>query len=257
MIILSAGMPRAGSGWYYNLTNDLVVAAGHEDGRKIRKRYHLERVLTEINCNIGTLTVKRLLPVLVPSLLGNTFVIKTHARPTPFAQRLIQRGWLLPTYIYRDPRDAMLSAYEYGMRGLQKGRPNAFSHLTDFEESLDFIMEYVRIWEQWMACSQALHTRYEDLKTDYDREANRLVAFLGLNADDPGISDVLDKHRPEKANAYQKGTHFSVGVSGRFREAYTVEELAILENSLGGYLRKMKYTQSLFSSDENHDYPKQ
>ena len=239
MIILSAGMPRAGSGWYYNLTNDLVGAAGHHDGCEIRKRYHLERVLTEVNCNIGALTTKRLLPVLVPSLLGSTFVIKTHARPTPIAKRLIQRGWLLPTYIYRDPRDAMLSAYEYGQRGLQKGRPNAFSHLTDFEESLDFIMEYVRIWEQWMACSEVLHTRYEDLKTDYDREAGWLAAFLGLNADDPGISDVLDKHRPGKANAYQKGIHFSVGVSGRFREAYTVEEQTILEERLGTYLNRI------------------
>jgi hypothetical protein len=31
MIILSIGMPRAGSGWYYNLTNDLMLAAGAQD----------------------------------------------------------------------------------------------------------------------------------------------------------------------------------------------------------------------------------
>jgi hypothetical protein len=39
----------------------------------------------------------------------------------------------------------MLSAFEYGQRGLQRGRPNAFSHLIDFQKSLDFIMDYVRI----------------------------------------------------------------------------------------------------------------
>ena len=43
MIILSTGMPRAGSGWYYNLTNDLIIAAGYQDGHKIRQRYHLGR----------------------------------------------------------------------------------------------------------------------------------------------------------------------------------------------------------------------
>ena len=55
MIILSVGMPRAGSGWYYNLTNDLILATGGQDARQIRKKYHLGRILTEVNCNIGTL----------------------------------------------------------------------------------------------------------------------------------------------------------------------------------------------------------
>ena len=241
MIILSAGMPRAGSGWYYNLTNDLVIAAGYQDGRQIRKKYHLQRVLTEVNCNIGALTAKRLIPVMIPSLLGNTFVIKAHAGPTSFARRLIERGRLLPTYIYRDPRDAMLSAYEYGQRAVKKGRPNAFSHLTDFQTSLDFILEYVRIWEKWMADESKLHTRYEDLKIDYQREAERLAAFLGLNSNVPPIQEVIEKHRPERARDGQKGAHFSKGISGRFREVFTAEEQKILLGKLGPYLDRMGY----------------
>jgi hypothetical protein len=114
MIILSVGMPRAGSGWYYNLTHDLALAAGCQDAHRIRQRYHLQKVLTEVNCNIGALTPRRLLAVLAPSVLGNTFVIKAHAGPTPFALRLMRSGQLRPAYIYRDPRDAMLSAYENG-----------------------------------------------------------------------------------------------------------------------------------------------
>jgi hypothetical protein len=31
VIILSVGMPRAGSGWYYNLTNELMLAHGAQD----------------------------------------------------------------------------------------------------------------------------------------------------------------------------------------------------------------------------------
>jgi len=242
MIILSAGMPRAGSGWYYNLTNDLIMAAGYQDGREIRQRYHLERVLTQVNCNIGALTTKRLIPVLVPSLLGNTFVVKAHAGPTAFAHRLIRGRHLRPAYIYRDPRDAMLSAYEYGQRGLQKGRPNAFSHLTGFESSLAFILEYVMIWEKWIAIEDALHTRYEDLKSDYEREVIRLVDFLKLDGDDHAIKTVIEKYRPERASEEQKGTHFSKGVSGRFREIYSPEEQQILNQSLGPHLERMGYT---------------
>jgi hypothetical protein len=31
MLVLSAGMPRAGSGWFYNLTHDLLLANGAQD----------------------------------------------------------------------------------------------------------------------------------------------------------------------------------------------------------------------------------
>ncbi len=80
----------------------------------------------------------------------------------------------------------MLSAYDYGQRALQKGRPNAFSHLTDFQKSLDFILEYVHIWEKWMKEKDVLIARYEDLLTDYDNEVARLVPFLKLNPRQPG-----------------------------------------------------------------------
>jgi hypothetical protein len=241
MIILSVGMPRAGSGWYYNLTNDLALASGHQDGRVIRKKYHLGGILTEVNCNIGALTPRRLLMVSVPSLLGNTFVIKAHASPTPFALRMIDWRQLAPAYIYRDPRDAMLSAYENGQRAIEKGRPNAFSHLVDFETSLSFILEYVKISQAWLNISQVLHTRYESLVSDYDVEVSRLVGFYGLDGARHEIQAVVEKYRPEAARSEQKGIHFSQGKRGRFRQKYSPEQQAILADSLGEYLVAMGY----------------
>jgi len=241
MIILSVGMPRAGSGWYYNLTHDLVVACGGQEARQIRQRYHLQRILTQVNCNIGALTPPRLLAVLLPSLLGNTFVIKAHAAPTPMARALIHRGWMRAAYIYRDPRDAMLSAYENGQRALQKGRPNAFSHLTDFEASMAFMLEYLRIWEEWITCPQVLHTRYEDLKDNYDGEVQRLVTFLGLEAQNPAVQTVIERYRPEKARLEQKGVHFRQGKSGRFRQKLTPEQQHLLAQKFEPYLRRMGY----------------
>lgn len=241
MIILSVGMPRAGSGWYYNLTHALALAAGYQDAHSIRQRYHLQRILTEVNCNIGALNYRRLLAVLLPSLLGNTFVIKAHAGPTPFALNLVRRGWIRPAYIYRDPRDAMLSAFENGQRSLQKGHPNAFSHLTSFETSLDFMLDYLRIWEAWMACDQALHSRYEDLLFDYESQASRLVTFLGLDAENESVCAVIEKFRPESARSGQKGLHFSQGKTGRFRHKMSPEQQAILAEKFGPYLQRMGY----------------
>jgi hypothetical protein len=240
MIVLSVGMPRAGSGWHYNLVHDLMKTTGCSDARDIRERYRLQNILTEVNCNIGVLSARRLGMVALPALMGNTFVIKAHAGPTSTSRLLQRLGLLRITYIYRDPRDAMLSAYDYGQRALKKGRPNAFSHLTDFQKSVDFIMEYVRIWDKWMKEKDVLITRYEDLLTNYDKEVAQLVGFLKLNGSSPEAREVIDGYRPGVTEG-QQGLHFYKGKIGRFRESYSAEEQAILKEKLGPYLQRMGY----------------
>jgi Sulfotransferase domain len=243
MIILSIGMPRAGSGWYYNLTNDLMLSSGAQDPRQVRQRYHLQKVLTEVNCNIGALTPRRVLAVLVPSLLGNTFVIKAHAGPTPVALALIRLGFIRPTYIYRDPRDALLSAMENGRRAAEQGRTNAFTPLVDFDTAVDFMLDAVHVWEGWMACDQALHARYEDLLTDYDLQVERLTAFLRLDRSGPGLQQVIDRYRPEVAQPDQKGIHFSQGKIGRFRQKMSPDQQQVLTSALQPYLSRMGYAR--------------
>lgn len=240
MIVLSVGMPRAGSGWHFNLIHDLMKTTGCADARDIREKFRLQKILTEVNCNIGVLSARRLGMVAIPALMGNTFVIKAHAGPTP-TSRLFQRlGLLHITYIYRDPRDAMLSAFDFGQRALQKGRPNAFSHLTNFDKSLAFIMDYVRIWEKWTREKNVLIARYEDLLTNYDSEATRLVEFLRLRANQPDVEKVIEAFRPEKGEG-REGLHFFKGRIGRFRESYSVEQQAVLKEKMGAYLLKMGY----------------
>lgn len=240
MIVLSVGMPRAGSGWHYNLINDLMKTSGAMDAHEIREKYGLQSILTEVNSNIGVLSARRLAMVTLPALMGNTFVIKAHAGPGRTSRLLQSLGLLRITYIYRDPRDAMLSAFEYGQRALQKGHPNAFSHLTDFQTSLDFIMGYVRIWERWVKEEDVLIARYEDLLTDYDNEVARLTNFLKIDQTGPEVREVIERYRPGAADG-QQGLHFHKGRIGRFREFYGQEEQAILKARLGQYLSRMGY----------------
>lgn len=240
MIVLSVGMPRAGSGWHYNLIHDLMQATGCAEAADIRERFRLQDILSEVNCNIGVLSARRLAMVAVPALLGSTFVIKAHSRPTAAFRTLHAVGLIRATYIYRDPRDAMLSAMDYGKRAIQKGRPNAFSYLSDFEQGVDFMMTYVRIWHAWLRERGVLVARYEDLLEDYDKEARRLAAFLGIDLTKPSIAEVLGRFRPERAESRQ-GTHFFKGRIGRFREAFSTEQQAILAEQFGPYLEKMGY----------------
>lgn len=242
MIILSVGMPRAGSGWHYNLVHDLMATTGCDDARDIRTKFGLQGILTEVNCNIGVLSVRRLIMVARPALLGHTFVIKAHSGPTIGARAMIQGGLIRATYIYRDPRDAMLSAFEYGKRVLEKqGRPNAFSHLTDFQKSMGFFSEYMQGWEKWMQVPGVLKSRYEDLLQYYDNEAEKLIKFLGVNPTDEAVKSVMEKYRPTGQAQGQQGTHFFKGQIGRFRECYSAQEQNILAEKFGRYLEKMGY----------------
>ncbi len=240
MIVLSVGMPRAGSGWHYNLIQDLMKTSGCANARDIREKYRLQKILTEVNSNIGVLSARRLAMVALPALLGNTFVIKAHAGPTSASRLLSTLGMLRTTYIYRDPRDAMLSAFDYGQRALVKGRPNAFSHLSDFEKSVDFMMDYVQIWEGWMGEKNALVTRYEDLLMNYDVQSARLVEYLRLDGSSSKVRAVIENYRPEAAEG-QQGLHFFKGKIGRFRDSFTEEQKSVLREKLAVYLPEMGY----------------
>lgn len=241
-LILSVGMPRAGSGWTYNLTHDLIVAAGFQDAREIRKRYHLESVLTEVNCNIGALTLHRLLLVLVPASLGNIFVIKTHAGLTQLARFFIEHEVIKPLYIYRDPRDAMLSAYEYGERSCKSSKTSAFSQLTTIEDAIAFMHDYVEISKTWLACHEALHTRYEDLLLDYDNEITRIVQYLNLDGENRLLKEVIENYRPGGVNSGQRGTHLVRGKIGRYKDKITLEQQSLCLQVFQPYLEEMGYT---------------
>ncbi len=241
MIFLAAGMPRAGSGWHYNLTHDLVLTTGATPATEIRRRYHLSSILSEVNCNIGALTLRRLAMVLIPSLLGNRFTIKVHAHPTKSARWLIRRDRIRATYIFRDPRDALLSAYEYGQRGRQSGRQNAFSHLTSIEAAIQFMSEYVDGWAAWKQLPQVHLIQYERLRDHYRVEAEKLARFLGADPRQPEVQQVLDSYAPERARRGQAGLHFQKGVSGRFRSKMTSEQQQACLAAFGERLESMGY----------------
>ncbi len=241
MIILSVGMPRAGSGWHYNLIHDLVVASGGKSARQIRTDFHLTKILTEVNCNISALTMRRLFLVLPASLAGNTFVIKAHSGATAVGDLFINSDWMKVTYIYRDPRDAMLSAMDFGKRTLEKGRPNAFSHLSDLDISIDFMMKYCKIWETWTSRNSVFSARYEDLLKDYDAEVLKLGAFLRLESKNQEIVDIIEKYRPGQAKEGRDGLHFFKGQIGRFRERFSADEQKLMADKFSPYLIKMGY----------------
>lgn len=233
-------MPRAGSAWFYNLTLDLWLAAGGDNIRDIRKAYHLQTVITEMNHNIDNFTLRKTLMILLPYLMGKSFTIKIHFAPMLLGKALINTGVIRPTFIYRDPRDALLSAYEYGRRVEKTNRENAFSYLDTLEKTIAFMHDYMQDWQTWMQIADPYVFRYEDLLNDYDRQAGRLVNFLEVDPQSPDVQAAIARSRPKDA-ASKDGTHFSKGKIGRFRTIFTPEQIALCEEYFSPYLSEMGY----------------
>lgn len=242
-MVLSVGMPRAGSGWYYNLTKDLVVASGGLNAKEIRTKYPLKRFLTEVNCNLGTLSFYRLIPVLLPLVIERPYVIKLHAERRPLADLLINLGVIKSTYIYRDPRDALLSAYEYGQRMSEKRLENAFTPLTTIEKSINFMASYVKIARGWLSSEHTLAVKYEDFKSNYDHEVSKLITFLEIDPTEKKVKEIIGSYRPEQKGQNRQGLHFVKGKVGRYKDSFTDSQIDQCDRLFGDFLQEYGYSE--------------
>ena len=101
MIVVSAGMQKSGTSWYFNLTNDLLIAGGYQDIHVIRQKFRLHSILRYPNCNIGQLNLSKLGLLTIPHFCGNKFVVKTHKAPSKSLHYLMSLKIIKATYIYR------------------------------------------------------------------------------------------------------------------------------------------------------------
>ena len=91
--ISSCWNARAGSARHYRLIHDLVVSNGGKVSLDIRNKNKLnQHILTEVNCNIGIVNYKRVIPLL-PYTIKDDVVIKTHSGSTRFYDLISRLGW--------------------------------------------------------------------------------------------------------------------------------------------------------------------
>ena len=241
MIVVSASLKKSGSGWYFNMTNDLLVQAGHADVRALRARYGLGSVLKEDNCRINPKGVN-LARLLAPHLRGHTFVVKTHAEPTPSLRLLMATGVTKATYVYRDPRDVVLSVLDHGARVRKEGKTNVLAQFERVEETVRYVKQLLSAWEAWTRMDRTLTVRYEDLVADTPGQLDRLAGFLGLDVTEEALHSVAARYEQSNLDAVvQDRLHFNKGIVGRFRSRMSPEELDLCTEQLGPYLKRMGY----------------
>jgi len=239
-VILSAGMIKAGSAWYFNMTNDLAMFIGWDDPRLIRSTFRLKSVMTEANVNIGKLSTPRFLLAMYPYVLfQKKYVVKSHNAPTPVVKRWLKQGKLMATYIYRDPRDVIVSTMDHSKRVQERGVSSAFTPYNTVEKVLPLLKTNIERWRRWREMPEALLVRYEDLLQDTRGELDRLCEHLGFDVPQETREEIVSRYTTRKSD--QSNLHFNKGITGRYMQSLSTEQINMVEDSIGDALQEMGY----------------
>lgn len=246
MVVLSVGMRKSGSGWFFNMTNELLQAAGHEDVRQVRHHPSLRTLIKGANCRVGGLKLGKLIRLARFHYKGHTFAVKSHSGPALSLPLFTASGIAKVTYTYRDPRDVILSALEHGAAARKAGMAFNLTELKSLEDSIALAKKEIVKWEQWKQYPHVLMVRYEELVADTIGELHRLVTFLGIDVRDEAIQDIARRYDKQvyaqtTDNPILNNLHLNKGIPGRFREEMTPEARALCEEQLGPQLRQMGY----------------
>ncbi len=243
MLIISAGMCKAGSAWYFNMQNDLLKRCDHCDIRQIKDAHGLEDLLQWGNCNIGEVTsdkLAKLAGIISPEQLA---VVKTHCPPLPAIRDGLAAGTLKATYIFRDPRDAAVSAYNHGAKDRAQNYQGPFVDLDTLEKAIHRVGFWIDEWEAWFAQPGVLHVRYEDLLEDPVAELQRFAAYCGLQPSPQVQADIIAAYdKNSLSDDHTKALlHFHAGGTVTFRQTMSPEEQSLCAELHGQRIRRMGY----------------
>lgn len=256
MLVISGGMPRSGSRWYYRVTYALIVAAGNPDARGLQQLYGKE-LPPGLTLKPPTYLYRLIRFNRVSTRYDVTFPVKTHTAPELSIKYFLEHKGIKGTYTYRDPRDVIVSALERGREMRETGAAEryyrigplkTFARLKTLEGAITWmIWQQIPRWKRWMKCRNVLVSRYEDLRTNTEAEIRRLVDFLELDLDDRQIADVMEEFDYESGDKKPDfrtagaGRLVNKGVAGRYKDVFTPEQQDFLNAKLGKYILQMGY----------------
>lgn len=243
------GMQKSGTSWVCNMLVDLVIGQTGRDLRALRAELGLLELLAPYYTPTfrEKLTENRINRLLAASnAIASPFVFKTHRPPTDAVWKLIDSGRAKATYIFRDPRDVLLSALNHGVRERAAGRwpIRGFARLTNIERALRWFERRVYpVYREWSRKEEVLLVRYEDLVSSPVATMQRVAAHVGLNRDVGVITTIVERYAAAsvKTPEIRKALHLSDGPKGKKIESFSPDERAMLDQRLGPILGSMSY----------------
>lgn len=241
MVVLSASMPKSGSAYFYNIINELLIATGKVDARQIKKRRNLDQLMKWHDNNIKTLLFNKLFKLWLISILEGTFAVKTHHPPTLSLKVFNNLGSYKIIYCYRDPRDVLLSALDFGRKIIANGRGHDFPKINDFDESLEHVKLWLCVWKRYYNMSGVLMVRYEDMMERPIEITKQIENYLSISITDKQREEILWKYSRDNPNGDRTGMHFNKARVFRYKQEMLDVQKIKCQEAFGDYINEMGY----------------
>lgn len=241
MLVISAGMQKSGSAYIYNLINDILISSGKPDARKVKDKYGLKEVMKWHNNNIGQLEKGLLTKLVLLSLIEGKFVVKTHSGPSRFHNLLLRLKLIKTIYVYRDPRDVLLSAQDHGRKIIDDGDDHTFAQMIDFNDAFNNVKIWANIFKSYKKNKSVLLIRYEDMIDAPMVELQNICSYLNVGVSEEILKMILTKYDRKNPNANMTGLHFNKGITYRYRNELTDPQIDRFSSELGIVIEEMGY----------------
>lgn len=248
MIVVSAGMVKSGSLWFWNMTNDLLSAGGlKKDGLPpVHSPVEDFIKLKYGKVVIGALSFSQLTKATISHFKGYSYPVKTHSAPT--LPLILFRPWghIKVTYVYRDPRDVVLSVLDHAKKAREEDIALNLRDIHTFEEAVDFVKIQLMIWEKWSYMPGTFKARYEEITANTHHMLRKLADYLDLRVSEDQIKTICNRYS-RKEMSKEKGitnkTHFNQGTTQRFLNQMDQNQIAHCEHAFHPYLERMGYSK--------------
>ena len=145
--------------------------------------------------------------------------MKTHRAPSRTVKCLLALGRLRVVYIYRDPRDVLLSAIDHGRRITEKGEKHTFARMTDFDSAFQGVSRWIRRWRQYSNLKKIVMVRYEDLVNNPVKVVETILEYLKISLSVENIREILRRFNPANLSDTQKQQlHFNKARIQRYKK---------------------------------------
>lgn len=241
MLVISSGMQKSGTAYFYNVLNDLLIESGAVNARIIKNEFSLEKILKDNNNNIDGIAWKDLLKISIVSFKKGTFAVKTHYPNRRSFGILSKAGLIKIIYSYRDPRDVILSVIDHGKKLIESGETGNFTKMIELEDAIRNVKSWINDWKELSKKNYVLKYRYEDFLKDPELIFSKVSEFLKIDFSTKNVQKILHRYNSSNPDMPKGRLHFNKGIADRFKTDMSLSDQIRVKEAIGKEIAEMGY----------------
>jgi hypothetical protein len=237
MIVISNGVPKSGTTLLRYYTYQLMHLYSSCSAQELLRKYIKNGTLRGSGEYVEKIDERSLDIISCISAREGDLLVKTHMPPTYTLLRALSQKRILMTFIFRDPRDVILSAMDHRLRTLFDADP-VFKDFISVSEGTRRTAVWFRSAVAWVDYGLPCIFRYENLVQQPEHEIERLSKYLNI----PVSIDVIDSIiSTEQSSRLPGKNQLNKGEMRRFEREMTTEEIAFCDKVLSRQITRLGY----------------